>query len=590
VIRDVYAERSEEEASALAAADIQALIHCSLVRGGCCRAMMAVHHSRPRNWSADEIELVRSFVERCWAMIEQRASEAKLKSSEALLRIAGKAARLGGFSIELPEVRVTWSEEVCAIYEVAPGTVPTMEQAEQTFAPEFRELVKSKVAACAETGTPFDLEVQSITAKGRRVWLRIIGHPEFDGDGQVARVHGALQDISERRRLEDQLRQAQKMEAVGQLAGGIAHDFNNILSVIIGYAHFIARDLNPRDPLLEEVEEIRKAGERASELTRQLLAFSRKQVLLPRVVDLNQIALGLERMLQRLVGEDIDLTLRTAEQLGRVLVDPGQVEQVIMNLVVNARDAILAGGTIVIETANVELADVQAANQHELAVGRHVMLAVSDTGAGMDGSTRAHIFEPFFTTKEQGKGTGLGLSTVYGIVTQSGGHIAVQSEVGAGTTFKLYFPRVDEALTVTAHDASTPETLSGNETVLLVEDDEQVLGMVRATLARSGYNVLIAQNAGEAMLVCEQHAGTIHLLLTDVMMPRMSGRQLSERLRPLRIDMRVLYMSGYMDAAIRRHGLVADGIDFLAKPITPNALLRKVRELLDTPRRTDPPR
>lgn len=388
-------------------------------------------------------------------------------------------------------------------------------------------------------------------------------------------------EVAERKLTEEQLRQAQKMEAVGKLAGGVAHDFNNLLTVINGQAELSLRRLGQDDPSYRKFEAIRDAGERAASLTRQLLAFSRKQILQPKVLDLNQVIFQTNKMLRPLIGEDIDLLIGLTPDLGKVKADPSQIEQVLMNLAINARDAMPKGGKLTIETGNVDVDEEYAVHHFSVCPGRYVVLAISDTGCGMDEETQSHIFDPFFTTKELGKGTGLGLSTVYGIVKQSGGNIWVYSEVGRGTTFKIYLPCVDdvpEDQRVRA-DAATLEI--GTETVLLVEDEERVRDMTKEILQESGYKVLEAKHGQDALLVAGQHPGIIHLMLSDVVMPLMSGRELAEQLAPLRKEMKVLYMSGYTDDAIVHHGVLDEGMSFIEKPFTPNGLARKVRETLN---------
>jgi two-component system cell cycle sensor histidine kinase/response regulator CckA len=383
-------------------------------------------------------------------------------------------------------------------------------------------------------------------------------------------------------RSEEQLRQAQKMEAVGSLAGGVAHDFNNLLSIVLSYSELIASGLDKNDPILADLLQISEAGMRAAGLTQQLLAFSHQQVLQPKVLDLNEVFAKMEKMLRRLIGEDIELRSVVAPALRRIKADRGQLEQIVMNLAVNARDAMPSGGTLTIETKDVVLSEADAAKHVGAEPGPHVLLSVRDTGTGMAQATLARIFEPFFTTKEVGRGTGLGLATVFGIVRQSGGLIHVESKLGVGTTFEVYFPVVESVLSI---HTEAPETerrsLLGTETILLVEDEERVRALVRTILIRYGYVVLDAQSGGDAFLLCEQHADTIDLLLTDVVMPRMSGRQLAERLLLVRPEMKVLYMSGYTSDAVVRHGVLDSTIAFIQKPITPSSLARKVRETLD---------
>ncbi len=384
------------------------------------------------------------------------------------------------------------------------------------------------------------------------------------------------------RKSEEQLRQSQKLEAVGRLAGGIAHDFNNLLSVILSYSEILSSGLKTDDPARTDLDEIKKAGGRAADLTRQMLAFSRQQVLDLRILDLNEIVTNVNRMLTRVLGEDIELKTLLAAKLVKVKADPGQIEQVLMNLVVNARDAMPTGGKLTIETSNVELDAAYAREHLGVLPGAYVMIAVSDTGMGMDKATQARIFEPFFTTKELGKGTGLGLSTVFGIIKQSGGNIWLYSEPGGGTTFKIYLPQAEGKVDWSPSLVPTPMEVRGTETVLLVEDEDQVRAVASGILKRTGYHVLEARSPGEALLVSEQHPVKIHLLLTDVVMPKMNGRQLSERIALMRPDIRTIFMSGYTDNVIVHHGLLDSGVSFLQKPFTPDSLGRKVRQVLDT--------
>ena len=432
-----------------------------------------------------------------------------------------------------------------------------------------------------------ELEVQR--ADGTFSWVILTINAVRDARNNVVQGRLMLVDITDRKKaeleremLEEQLRGSQKMEAIGSLAGGVAHDFNNLLSVILSYTSFALDGVPEGEPRRGDLLEVRKAAERAVALTRQLLAFSRKQVLQPVPLDLNQTAAGIEKMLRRILGEDIDYVQVLAPDLGLTLADPGQIEQVLMNLVVNARDAMPEGGKLTIETSNVEIEEEYAAYHVAVKPGPYVRLVVSDTGCGMDDQTISRLFEPFFTTKEKGKGTGLGLSTVYGIVKQSGGNIWVYSELGHGTTFKIYLPRDSTATSAAAIKLeSTPRCTTGTETILLVEDEEALRQVAKRVLGAGGYTVLTAANGEEALLTCAQHSGPVHLLLTDVVMPRMSGRVLAQELAKNRPSLKVVYMSGYTDDAIVHHGVLDAGTQFLAKPFTSADLARKVREVLD---------
>jgi PAS domain S-box-containing protein len=447
----------------------------------------------------------------------------------------------------------------------------------------------SKLGPSELTGTGLS-PPKSITRPNGDVVQVEFSHTVIELSGESCVLHVG-RDVGERLRLEEQLRQSQKMEAVGRLAGGIAHDFNNILSVILTFGQLVRDDLKATDPMHADVEEICKAGTRAAGLTRQLLMFSRQQVLEPRVLDLNELVRDMEKMLQRVLGADVDLVFLPNQQLGRVRIDPGSIEQVILNLVVNSRDAMPTGGKLTIETANVTLDDQYALGHIGVRAGPHVMLAVSDTGIGIDTATQARMFEPFFTTKEKGKGTGLGLSTVFGIVQQGSGSVWVHSELGKGTTFKIYLPRVDGAIDAFISPEATASK-RGTETILLVEDDDQVRGASMTVLRKSGYHVIEARNAGEALMRSEGYTGVVHLMLTDVVMPLMSGPDLAKRLAGARPDMRVLCMSGYTDDSIVRHGVLESNVAYLQKPFNPGSLTTRVREVLDAPssKRTGVPR
>jgi PAS domain S-box-containing protein len=437
--------------------------------------------------------------------------------------------------------------------------------------PEWQHTDQDATEQLKATGVAPPWEKEMLRKDGGRTPI-LIGVAMLDFPNVIT----FIADLTERKRAEEalrqsenQLRQAQKMEAVGQLAGGVAHDFNNMLSVILSYGEMVFDDLEPGHPSRDDVAEIRKAGERAADLTRQLLMFSRQQVLEPKVLDLNALVFELDKMLNRLVGS--------------VHADPGSIEQVVMNLVVNARDAMPKGGKLTIETANVELDEDYAGRHLGAKAGPHVMLAVSDTGSGIEAAVQAKIFEPFFTTKARGKGTGLGLSTVLGIVQLNGGHVWLYSELGVGTTFKIYMPRVEAAADRPVRNSGAA-IQGGPETVLLVEDQQEVRLVAAGILRRYGYHVIEASNADEASQQCQRHQDAIELLLTDVVMPQMSGPELARRLTAVRPEMKVLCMSGYADDAALRHGVVQSGLAFLQKPLTVEALTRKVREVLDAPK------
>lgn len=472
-------------------------------------------------------------------------------ASPSCERVLGKSGTLAGKNI----------------FEIVPGEeVPNL----RSF------LARRSENAAGESLIEFRVEADD----GSYRVLEAFGNPlreETAGSGIVLNAR----DITERRRLEDQLRQSHRMEAIGTLAGGIAHDFNNLLTVIRGYSEQLLNNLANDPDLKKQAERIDQAAERASSLTGQLLAFSRRQILQPKVIGLNSLIVNLEHMLRRVIGEHIEMKTVLSCEVGLVKADPGQIEQVIMNLVVNAHDAMPDGGVLTLETENIELGERYASKHVGVSPGSYVMLAVSDTGSGMTPETVANIFDPFFTTKEIGKGTGLGLSTVYGIVKQSGGQIWVYSEPGHGSTFKIYLPRVSGQVDAPAPELTPSPDLPVHETILLVEDDPQVRDLAKTILTNRGYSVLCADNVVGVMALCEQHSGPIHLLLTDMVMPGINGRVLADQIRARKPKINVLYMSGYTPDAIVHHGVLEPGIQFLQKPFTPSMLTKKVREILD---------
>jgi two-component system, cell cycle sensor histidine kinase and response regulator CckA len=511
--------------------------------------------------------------------IERKRSEEKVRESEARLRVLVE---------QLPAVLWTVDRGLrftsalgagFARLKIKPDELVGMslldyfETADQTFLP----IAAHRRAVAGEPMT-FHVEWKSGSYACHVEPLR-------DSDGQVSGAICMSLDITDRKQLEEQLRQAQKMEAVGRLAGGIAHDFNNLLMVIQGYSDLLVERLPDGDPLRRNAEQIQMASQRASSLTRQLLAFSRKQMLAPKILNVQSVVAEMEKILRRLIGEDVQLETSSAPDLGLIKADRSQIEQVILNLAVNARDAMPQGGRLTIETANVEL---DASYSHPPAVlspGRYVMLAVTDNGCGMDAETQAHVFEPFFTTKEKGKGTGLGLATVYGVVKQSGGYVWVYSEPGRGTSFKIYLPRIEETAVPAGREGKKETQIPerGSETILLVEDEKGVRELAREYLASSGYTVIEAEDGHTALELAAMHVGPIHLLLTDVVMPGISGRELAERVSQIRPGIKIIYMSGYTDQAVVHHGILRNDAVLLQKPFTLMTLAGKLREMLAVP-------
>jgi two-component system cell cycle sensor histidine kinase/response regulator CckA len=516
----------------------------------------------------------------------RRAAEVALSEAKDRMRFALDAANVGTWEAHIVERKADWSARAEMLHGLREGEFGgTFEAFIATVHPDDRDRVRRQVAESRRGGqAEARTEYRVIWPDGSIHWIVDVGRTFYDADGTPVRAAGVSMDVTAQRNLEEQFHQAQKMESIGNLAGGIAHDFNNLLTAILGYSSVLLEDeaagLQP-EVVRSFIEEIQKAGERAASLTNQLLAFSRRQMIQPTVLDINAVIGALDRMLQRLIGEDIELTTNLDPTLGSTRADPGQIEQVIMNLVVNARDAMPTGGKITIETRNTELDEAYSRQHIAVPPGRYVMLAVSDTGTGMTPAVQARIFEPFFTTKPKGRGTGLGLATIYGIVKQNHGDIWVYSEPGKGTSFKVYLPRVDDAPIAVPAKATTVPTGRG-EAVLLVEDDHRVRKLARELLTRNGYEVIEGADAEDAIRVAASYHKPIDLLLTDVVMPGMSGRLLAQRLAEHHPHLKILYMSGYTDDAIVHHGVLTPDIAFLQKPFTPSTFARAVRDVLDT--------
>jgi len=505
-----------------------------------------------------------------------------LRESQERFQFVARATNDAVWDRDLLSQALWWNEGIQTLFGYTPEQIgPDVSWWYEHTHPEDRDRVVTAIDAAIDRGAEsWSAEYRYQRADGSYALVFDRGYVLRDGDGRATRMIGAMMDVTQRKQLEDELRQAQKMEAVGRLAGGVAHDFNNLLTVITGRSVLLLGRLKADDPMRRSVEQIQKTADRAAALTRQLLAFSRKQVLQRKNLDLNGTVEEISAMLRRLIGEDVDLLLTLGPDAGRVNADPGQLEQVLMNLAVNARDAMPAGGTLGVETGRVRL-EAAPDRPDALPPGLYAVLRVMDTGTGMDAATQARIFEPFFTTKEPGKGTGLGLSMVHGVVRQHGGEIRVRSVVGGGTTFEIYLPQIEASPEAAGTSEAAVRPATGSETILLAEDEGDVRALAREVLERQGYTVLEAGDGAQALQVYEKERERIDLILTDVVMPRMSGRELVDRVRATKPAMPVLYMSGYTEDAILRHGVRDASMLLLGKPFTPGDLVLKIREVLD---------
>jgi PAS domain S-box-containing protein len=580
VVRDVNAELAlEESADMFNALEIKALIACPLVRAGRLVALVMVEQTAPRDWTEAEVALVHGAAERCWTLIEARAAEETLRLREQQLRAVVDTSAESILLLSPDGVVLEANAAGLALHEAAGDTELLGSRFDKLVAPEDAARFRSfHRGVCRGRGGRIALALVGL--RGTRRSVEMLSTPVKGADGRAQHL-AIARDVSEVGRLQEQLRQAQKMEAVGQLAGGVAHDFNNLMTIVIGYCDILCERRSLPEAERELVDEVRRAGERAAALTRQLLAFSRRNHLQPKVLSLNTIVTDLERMLRRLIGDHIELTCKLDGALWPVRVDAGQVDQVIVNFAVNARDAMPNGGTLTIETRNVDWDEEHSRIHPAHPPGRYVALSVHDSGVGIPADVRQRIFEPFFTTKEQGKGTGLGLSVVDRIVRQSDGFLEVQSELAVGTTFVAYFPAARGAAAPGAERAADALDTRGNETVLLVEDQDDVRKLLRLALETQGYEVHEAAN-GQAALALAALAGPLDIVVTDMVMPTMSGRELVERLRFARPEIKALLVSGYSEDALAAHaGGEERGDGFLQKPFAPLALAAKIREMLD---------
>ncbi len=503
----------------------------------------------------------------------------QIAEREELFRLIGENAADMIAVVDVNEHRLYNSPSYQRFLGYTPEELESTSTFEQIH-PDDRQKVADAAKAAQHSGLGRRVEYRFRHKDGRWLVLESTASVVRNSNGEVEKLVIVNRDITERKQLEEQLSLSQRLDAIGRLSGGVAHDFNNLLGVIIGYSEALQQRMGPDDPHREAVDEIRNAGERAASLTQQLLAFSRRQVLEPTVLDLNTIVVDVEKMLGRLIGEDIRLELALSQQIGKVKADRTQIEQVLLNLAVNARDAMPRGGKLIIETADAELDEASVKRRPYIVPGHYVLLKVSDTGCGMDAALQSRIFEPFFTTKGKGKGTGLGLATVYGVIKQSGGYILVESEVGKGSVFEIYLPRSEEAVEAAQEDQRLTSLGQDHRTVLLVEDEQSLRKLTRNTLRDMGYTVLEASDAFQALEVAKQTDAAIDLLLTDIIMPGMSGRSLADTLCPLRPGMRVLYMSGYTDGELATHGALETGISILRKPFTRDDLLQRMEDIL----------